>query len=451
MSVAGPALQELLNAFREHYHCYESSVHEAISNSADAIVLWRLGDDLDEYLGLVNEASLPFYSAIFEATELNVILHNISAMQNDAYSLRSTTGIACFLGVSRTLQQPSTLAVFNNAATRDSAPLDNDGHEYLIDPKQQQQQEVELAPGVSSFTGPLSTITDDDLDSLLILLRRHYCRAGITMFDGMLRCLGHHVSRERIRQTLIRVDPVQRVFQRITIRRRRYHVPGPNSLWHHDGMVWIFFLYNSRSVHNVRIEHLWADVMAQIGATWADIFIILELHQGLDINNANHIWLLHHLFLNQINQQLDFFREAWNQHQIQICDGPNRNPADMFGFDMLVHGVRGTDPLVDGMSPAELEVFGVDWEALHDETLLDSRQDNNPVDEGSTSWIGRRGPPDSLNEISVESPDGLFLRAELEILDASLLGLSGAVQDADVAHLWMEALIVARSMHGDAF
>ncbi|KAJ7664654.1 hypothetical protein DFH06DRAFT_1188283 [Mycena polygramma] len=44
-----------------------------------------------------------------------------------------------------------------------------------------------------------------------------------------------------------------------------------------------------RSVHNVRIERLWADVTAQIGATWADMFILLEVHHGLNINNACHI------------------------------------------------------------------------------------------------------------------------------------------------------------------
>jgi hypothetical protein len=91
------------------------------------------------------------------------------------------------------------------------------------------------APAISSYTGPLSSIIDDELDSLLFRLRQHYRRAGLSMFDGMLRRLGHHVPRARIRQSLLRIDPVQRVFQRITIRRRTYSVPGPNSLWHHDG------------------------------------------------------------------------------------------------------------------------------------------------------------------------------------------------------------------------
>lgn len=92
-----------------------------------------------------------------------------------------------------------------------------------------------------------------------------------------------------------------------------------------------------RSVHNVRIEHLWVDVTAQVGASWADHFTNLELGHGLDINNVNHIWLLHLLFLGTINAQLSFFAESWNQHRIQICNGLNRSPASMFGFDMLVH------------------------------------------------------------------------------------------------------------------
>ena len=87
---------------------------------------------------------------------------------------------------------------------------------------------------------------------------------------------------------------------------------------------------------------------------------------GLNINNQNHIWFLHYLFLKTINQQLDFFSQAWNHHRIQIPNGPNHSPADMFGFDMLVHGVRGyqlpTPPDVP-LSDEDLEVFGrvVGW------------------------------------------------------------------------------------------
>jgi hypothetical protein len=87
---------------------------------------------------------------------------------------------------------------------------------------------------MSSMASP-STMTDDELDNLLLQLKTHFRRAGITMLDGMLRQLGHRVPRDRIRASLLRIDPVHRVFDRIHIRRRVYSVPGPNSLWHHDG------------------------------------------------------------------------------------------------------------------------------------------------------------------------------------------------------------------------
>jgi hypothetical protein len=60
MSVSGPALTEFLNAFRARYRQYETAVHQATENSTDAVVLWRLGDDLDQYSGLLREVSCFF-------------------------------------------------------------------------------------------------------------------------------------------------------------------------------------------------------------------------------------------------------------------------------------------------------------------------------------------------------------------------------------------------------
>ena len=55
------------------------------------------------------------------------------------------------------------------------------------------------------------------------------------MIWGALRILGHRAARERVSASLLRLDPVQRVFSRTRIERNRYSVPGPNFLWHHDG------------------------------------------------------------------------------------------------------------------------------------------------------------------------------------------------------------------------
>jgi hypothetical protein len=183
------------------------------------------------------------------------------------------------------------------------------------------------------------------------------------------------------------------------------------------------------------------------------MFMMLELHHGLNINNANHIWLLHYLFLNTINQQLAFFIGAWNQHCIQIRDGPNCSPADMFGFDMIVHGIRGSQlpATAAPMSEEELEVFGVDWEGLQDDTILQSRESNNPTDEDSGSWLGRSGPPDNLNEVPVEPPSGVFSQDEILHIDTALQHFAGAVDDADVVESWVQALALAQVVHPDQF
>jgi hypothetical protein len=210
-------------------------------------------------------------------------------------------------------------------------------------------------------------------------------------------------------------------------------------------------MYFRRSVHNVRIERLWVDVTAQVGSSWAEMFTELELRHGLDINNIHHIWLLHHLFLPVINKELAFFAESWNHHRIQIRNGPNRSPADMFGFDMLVCGVRGDQLPEEELNEEELEVYGVDWEGLHDDQLLQSQRDNNPQREGWSSWIGRVGPPEELSRVSVEPPSGGLFPHEVELLDRTLQPLMHDMHGHQVVELWAEALACAQVIRGALF
>lgn len=202
----------------------------------------------------------------------------------------------------------------------------------------------------------------------------------------------------------------------------------------------------------MRIERLWVDVTAQVGATWADLFTQFELHCGLDINNVHHLLLLHYLFLPAVNSELTFFAESWNQHKIQIRDGPNRSPADLFGFDMIVHGVRGDQLPSEELGEEELEVYGVDWEGLRDDRLLRSQRENNDSGEGASSWVGRTGLPDHLNEVPVHTPISNHLSLEelegiYETLDPWLQG----ADDIDRRSLWLEALAHARSLRSDLF
>jgi hypothetical protein len=181
-----------------------------------------------------------------------------------AYAHRSTSGIARFLHVGRRTVRNALLDYgiaepqdspfhLSDPDPEDTEVLDEDD---LLDPSLPLPANIQIPVNISgasasnstdqltrsavSFTGPLSTLSNDVLDNLILQLRAHFRRAGISMLDGMLRQLGHRLPRDRIRESLMRIDPVQRVFQRIQIRRRVYSVPGPNSLWHHDGQHGLF-------------------------------------------------------------------------------------------------------------------------------------------------------------------------------------------------------------------
>ena len=173
-----------------------------------------------------------------------------------AMTQRTTSRIASFLSVGRTtlrqamldygLAEPGDNPFLPESSISESPdPSESVTTQMLVSddilepelplPLTLPQEVINATPVAQSSTATLSTMTDGQLDNLLLHLRTHFRRAGITMLDGMLRQLGHRVPRNRIQASLLRIDPVHRVFNRIHIRRRVYSVPGPNSLWHHDG------------------------------------------------------------------------------------------------------------------------------------------------------------------------------------------------------------------------
>ncbi|KAJ3902812.1 hypothetical protein F5879DRAFT_1010729 [Lentinula edodes] len=451
----------LLDAFRLHYEQFHALLVSVYTEETDPFLLRLLGEDLEEFSHTVNQ-----HHDIFEPEELQTLRTGEhtghrgrprTVINTDflswAYGHRTTSGISDFLGVSRATVRRRLLE--NQIALPGTNPFPDSLIDNSVQPEVPEDNAIDGVLGnemevpvslpdaiyteaasiasTSSSATYLSSISDDQLDSLLGHLRVYYCRAGIRMLDGMLRRLGHIVPYERIRSSLLRIDPIQRVFDRIRIRRRGYSVPGPNSLWHHDG-------HHCKSIHNVRIERLWVDVSHYVSQTWHDLFTHLELHHGLDISNTNHIWLLQHLFLSTINEQLTFWAEGWNNHRISQRNGPSRSPEDMFGFDMIANGLRGGSLDEVSMTDEELEVFGLDWDGLRDENY------NN---EGSSSWLGQRGPPPELNQVVVDPPPGLFTLEQIAWMDEQLSRLARGPQEEDVVRLWITALAIARSMTGN--
>nr|GAT43777.1 predicted protein [Mycena chlorophos] len=259
----------LLEAFREHYARYESTVHDTVQNAPDAVVISRLGDDLTTFADMANT-----HSEIFEPDEFQRLQQNVAGMLHDlrevyreavdashhgrpdlvqyvhtgrrgrprvvidpqflrwAYAQRSTAGLCRFLGIGRTTLRNALLdagivepqmapSSLNNART--SAPFlsdDEDRQEIenldeqpdllgeeadleepdqIIDPDlpiptlDELPPEIQetAAPATTSYTGPVSTLTDDELDATILSLRAHYRRSGLRMLQGMLRVLGH--------------------------------------------------------------------------------------------------------------------------------------------------------------------------------------------------------------------------------------------------------------------
>lgn len=70
------------------------------------------------------------------------------------------------------------------------------------------------------------------------------------------------------------------------------------------------------SVHNQRIERLWRDVNRVVVSRFLNIFLYLERQNELDCNNELHLYCLHLVFVDLINQSLETFTEQWNNHPV---------------------------------------------------------------------------------------------------------------------------------------
>ena len=80
-----------------------------------------------------------------------------------------------------------------------------------------------------------SDISDTDLDDKIVAIKQLYPNHGERMIIGHLVNTGIIVQRARIRASIHRVDPLNTALRRsVTIRRRVYHVEGPNCVWHVD-------------------------------------------------------------------------------------------------------------------------------------------------------------------------------------------------------------------------
>lgn len=368
---------------------------------------------------------------------------------------------------------------------------------------------------------PTHPVQDDALDRAVAELLARFPNHGRSMMIGQLRAAGFtFVSRKLVRASIRRVTGVPAQFGRQPIRRREYRVPGPGSLWHHDGqhgtycapfapcvyashpfscyllglIRWKIVIHafidgysrfvlgirasnNNRaetvetlfreiihvhgapsrvrgdhgvenvlvarlmetlrgtgrgsyiwgkSVHNVRIERLWVDVVKGFVNTWRNFFTDLEGNHGLDVNEPLHICLLQHLFLPCINADSSMWAEGWNHHTFSRLPNHPRGtrlptPRDLYFFGVHDHGVRAMDVIDEDLPDHELADYGIDWHEDNDEVMRLHWVQNPPQDlPDDELHPDRFAQPRRLVEVRVPVPINPLGPAAFDALDAFL-------------------------------
>ncbi|KAJ7030983.1 hypothetical protein C8F04DRAFT_960890 [Mycena alexandri] len=147
---------------------------------------------------------------------------------------------------------------------------------------------------------------------------------------------------------------------------------GPGAGIFHVGLVSPFALclrrlsYNENSsTRNTRIERLWVEVGTQFARRWRAFFTRLGRLHRLDRKNPGHLWLLHILFLSEINDDCLEFQEEWNLHPIRGRMTSDQSPADIRFLGQTTEGIYRDDPL-DGIHPDAINrYYGVEGRRLN--------------------------------------------------------------------------------------
>ena len=95
-----------------------------------------------------------------------------------------------------------------------------------------------------------TSISDSDLDGYVREIQYNNPNIGMSLLQGYLQSRGVFVQRHRVRQSVLRINPIASLSRwHQVVSRRSYSVPGPNSLWHIDGhhslVRWRFIIHGS--------------------------------------------------------------------------------------------------------------------------------------------------------------------------------------------------------------
>ncbi|KAK6991956.1 hypothetical protein R3P38DRAFT_3437757 [Favolaschia claudopus] len=350
------------------------------------------------------------------------------AFLQEALSLRGPSGVASVLNCHpRTVRR----AALDQGIATPGVPVYV--NESLADGTQQRTY-------TSASRSAPSTLTDAQLDAAIGEILEIFPAFGRNMIAGRLQASGHQVTRQRIVDSYLRVHGAPGEFGDRSIHRKAYKVAGANSLWHHDGQHVLDLFLDAVSRYGMpsraRGDHgtenilvaAWMEEHRGSGrgsyiwgrSKWKNFFYDLEINHGLNPRSPGDIWLLHHLFLDSINQDAQEWAEAWNSHKVQIKRERKRSPRDMFVFSMVQDGPRGLGDAVEPVDePVEdIASYGVDWEVADDRRLMHHLLEENPQD-----WEDENpfhAAPSQLSDVPCEPPNCPFTAEQVVLLDRLL-------------------------------
>ena len=110
------------------------------------------------------------------------------------------------------------------------------------------------------------------------------------------------------------------------------------------------------SVHNQRIERFWRDMHRCVTSVYYRLFYYLEHNELLNPIDTMQIFALHYIYIPRINQALQQFLEAWNNHGVRTERG--QTPNQLFTSGSL--RLRNSGLTALDFFDAVPETYGID-------------------------------------------------------------------------------------------
>lgn len=198
------------------------------------------------------------------------------------------------------------------------------------------------------------------------------------------------------------------------------------------------------------------DWTANVGSKWKQFFQELEIHHGLDADQDSHIWLLHHLFLPVINSDALHWANTWNTHTMRLPDQHSDSPHALRYFSIIESGTRGIDengnvlpafePIADDLDPDQVHEYGIDWEALDDNQILQHHVGHNHPDHLTNNPFVAHWP-EEYHVVEVLEPNCPFSQEQVAWLDQALQGFPVETMD-QCQTIWAYALNLSLHLGG---